>query len=129
MINEKAVMPPSTTRCTIPKGIFGGADGAMVTGIAYGEELNLAQPPRPADPKVAWQPVWAVKVRVKSTGMAPLGMDDEGSARGSRRGQRPTSTPRDAPPTPQSAQPAEKAPSPMDDAADAVNKLKGLFKF
>jgi hypothetical protein len=130
MINEKAVMPASTTRCTIPKGIFGGADGAMVNGIAYGEELNLAHPPRPADPKVAWQPVWAVKVRVKSTGMAPLGMDDEGGSRARDRGQRPA---RDAGTTPPPGQPqpqqAEKPASPLDEASDAVNKLKGLFRF
>jgi hypothetical protein len=97
----------------------------MLQGIAYGEELNLAHPPRPADPKVAWEPIWAVKVRVKSTGMTPLGMEDDDASRSSRRGQRP--------PTRDSAAPVqqapEQAPSPVDEAADAVNKLKGLFKF
>jgi len=124
MINEKAVMPASTSRCAIPKGIFDGVEGAMVSGIAYGEELNLAHPPRPADPKVAWQPLWAVKVRVKSVAMTPLGMEDEGGSRPNRRGQRQPGAEAAAP----AAQP-EKAPSPADEAAEAVNKLKGLFKF
>ena len=68
MIGDKVVLPPSVTSCTIPKGVFAGAEGGMVNGIGYGEELNLAQPPRPADPKIPWEPIWAVKVRVKSTG-------------------------------------------------------------
>ncbi len=126
MIGDKVVLPASATSCTIPKGIFEGVEGAMVNGIAYGEELNLAQPPRPADPKIAWEPIWAVKVRVKSTGMTPLGMEDAGERRGARRGgERP----------PQggmmpSAPPEEaKAPTPMDGAADTVNKLRKLLPF
>ena len=86
MISEKVVLPATATSCTIPKGVFEGVEGAMVNGIAYGEELNLAQPPRPADPKIAWEPIWAVKVRVKSTGMTPLGMGDMDDRRASRRG-------------------------------------------
>jgi len=125
MISEKVVMPPSASTCAIPKGIFDGVEGAMLQGIAYGEELNLAHPPRPADPKAMWEPIWAVKVRVKSTGMTPLGMEDAGDSRASRRGQR--QPPRDGAAPVQQA-PAQ-APSPVDEAADAVNKLKGLFKF
>jgi hypothetical protein len=124
MIGEKVVLPANASSCTIPKGIFDGVDGAMVNGIAYGEELNLAQPPRPADPKIAWEPIWAVKVRVKSTGMVPLGMEDMEDARASRRGTE--RAPRgSAQPAPREQQP----PNPMDDASEAVNKLKGLFKF
>jgi len=124
MISEKVVLPASTSTCTIPKGIFDAVEGAMVNGIAYGEEQNLAQPPRPADPKIAWDPIWAVKVRVKSTGMVPLGMGDMDDARASRRG-----TERAPRASTQSAPREEKAPNPMDDATDAVNKLKGMFKF
>ncbi len=57
--------------------------------------------------------------------MTPLGMEDEGGSRSSRRGQR--QPPRDSAAPVQQA-PAQ-APSPVDEAADAVNKLKGLFKF
>ena len=84
LLKEKVILPTSTQRCAIPAGIFAGADGAMVRMIAYGPELNLAHPPRPANPKAPWNPEWAVRVRVKSTGMTMLG--DEGG-RGSSRAQ------------------------------------------
>jgi hypothetical protein len=67
----------------VPKGIFGEGGGAMLRMIAYGNELNLAHPPRPADPKVPWEPQWAVKVRVKSVANAMLGMDMGEMQRGS----------------------------------------------
>ena len=47
----------------------------MLRMVAYGNELNLAHPPRPTDPRVPWEPVWAAKVRVKSVTMAMLGME------------------------------------------------------
>jgi hypothetical protein len=75
------VLPPTTEKCAIPEGIFGAAEGAMVRMIAYGPELNLAHPPRPADPKARWEPDWAVRVRIKSTGMTMLGGDEQGGGR------------------------------------------------
>ena len=84
LIGEKVVLAPNVERCAMPAGIFGGAEGAMVRMIAYGPELNLAHPPRPANAKAPWEPEWAVRVRVKSTGMTMLGMDEQqggGSAR------------------------------------------------
>jgi hypothetical protein len=127
MISEKVVLPASATSCTIPKGVFDGVEGAMVNGIAYGEELNLVQPPRPADPKNAWEPIWAVKVRVKSVGMTPLGMEDADERRGARRGGQRAPQGGTMPPA---APPEEaKAPSPMDGAADTVNKLRKLLPF
>lgn len=78
---EKVLLPTAQTQCAIPAGVFAQADGAMVQGIAYGNELNLAHPPRPADPKVAWAPEWAARVRVKSTAMLSL----EGDSRATRR--------------------------------------------
>lgn len=74
-LKEKVLLAPDTSRCTVPKGVFPG-EGAMLRMIAYGSELNLAHPPRPSDPKVAWEPVWAVKLRVKSVTGAMLGMAD-----------------------------------------------------
>jgi hypothetical protein len=71
-LREKVLLAPATTRCTVPKGIL--AEGSMLRAIAYGSELNLVHPPRPADPKVAWEPEWAVKVRVKSVASAMAGM-------------------------------------------------------
>jgi len=87
LIGEKVVLAPSVQSCAVPAGIFGGAEGAMVRMIAYGPELDLAHPPRPANPKAAWDPEWAVRVRVKSTGMTVLGMNDQGGGRSSGSGQ------------------------------------------
>ena len=73
-LTEKVLLAPQTTRCAVPKGAL-PTEGAMLRMIAYGSELNLAQPPRPTDPRVAWEPVWAVKIRVKSMTSAVLGME------------------------------------------------------
>lgn len=80
-IKDKVVMTPETTSCAVPKGIFSGAKGAMLQFIGYGDELNLAHPPKPKDPKAAWDPVWTMKLRNKSTGMTTLGSED-GNASG-----------------------------------------------
>lgn len=81
-LKDKVLLAPSTTRCDVPKGIFpeGEQGGAMLRMIAYGSELGLAYPPRPADPKVAYEPDWTLKVRVKSVAMTMLGMPDMGDA-------------------------------------------------
>lgn len=123
MIGEKVIFGPAVTSCTIPRGIFTGVEGAMVNGIAYGEELNLAHPPRPADPKVAWEPVWAVKLRVKSVGMTPLGMDSGGD-----RGEARRSDDR-APPGAAAPAAAPKPANPADDAAEALKGLRKLLPF
>jgi len=76
-VREKVLLAPTTTQCTVPKGVFPG-EGAMLRLIAYGSELNLAHPPRPADPKAPWEPLWAAKVRVKSVASVMLGMPSMG---------------------------------------------------
>jgi hypothetical protein len=73
-LKEQVLLAPQTTRCAVPKGAL-PAEGAMLRMIAYGSELNLAHPPRPTDPRVPWEPQWAVKVRVKSMTTAMLGME------------------------------------------------------
>lgn len=88
-LKDKVLLTPATTTCTVPKGVFSG-DGAMLRAIAYGHELNLAHPPRPTDPKVAWEPQWAVKVRVKAMASTMLGMPSmEEAPRASREAPRP----------------------------------------
>ncbi len=74
---DKVLLPESARQCAIPSGIFGNAGGAVLRGIAYGNELNLLHPPRPADPRLlaAWDPEWSLRVRVKSTSMAILGQE------------------------------------------------------
>lgn len=78
-LKEKVLLPPSTTACTIPKGIFGDDGAGMLSMIAYGPETNIAWPPKPADPKQPWNPEWNVRVRTKSTAGAMLGMDLSGA--------------------------------------------------
>jgi hypothetical protein len=75
-LKEKVLLAPATTSCDVPKGVFGEGEsaGAMLRMIAYGTELNLAHPARPTDPKIAWEPEWALKVRVKSVATTMLGM-------------------------------------------------------
>lgn len=116
-LKDKVLLAPKTTRCSVPKGIF-SEGGAMLRMIAYGNELNLAHPPRPQDPKIKWEPEWAVKLRLKSVSNAVLGMhqpsmssafDEQPEAR-----QDPRTPPEDQ------AEEKIKAPQPMD-------LLKGLF--
>ena len=78
LIGEKVVLAPSVDHCAVPAGIFGDSQGAMVRMIAYGPELNLAHPPRPANAKAPWEPEWAARIRIKSTGMTMLGMAERG---------------------------------------------------
>ncbi|MEK7754557.1 MAG: hypothetical protein AAB654_21710, partial [Acidobacteriota bacterium] len=89
LIREKVAMPPQTTECTVPAGVF-KTDAAMLNFIAYGNELNLVHPPRPKDPKQVWEQEWAVKLRLKSTAMTMLAEREGGGRRGrgspSRRG-------------------------------------------
>jgi hypothetical protein len=79
-------MPPSTTQCTVPTGIFKDAKGAIIQFIAYGDELNIVYPTKPKDP------IWAVKVRRKSTSMLPL-MEMAGRAPSDRESREPAPPP------------------------------------
>lgn len=112
LIGEKVVLPPGTEKCAIPEGIFANAEGAMIRMIAYGPELNLVHPPRPADPKAKWEPEWAVRVRVKSTGMTLLGGEEQGTG--------PRGAPREAQPAPQGGMPGLGDINPL-------NVIKGIL--
>lgn len=81
-LKEKVLLAPSTTQCSIPKGVFKGEGGAMLRLIAHGSELNLVHPPRPSDPKQPWEQLWAAKLRVKSVASAMLGMNMASAATG-----------------------------------------------
>lgn len=116
-LKEQVLLPPQATSCHVPKGVFTG-EGAMLRLIAYGNELNLAHPPRPADRKLPWEPVWAAKIRVKSVAMAMLGR--EVGQVPARRGQDA-----DAPPTEKPAeQPADRPEIKLPAVKDV---LKGIF--
>jgi len=116
LVKEKVVLPRQTTQCALPAGIFAQTEGAMLRMIAYGPELNLAHPPRPADPKIEWKPEWTALLRLKSTGMALLGEDMEDAP---------------APPSPAPARANEPARAPgttdIIKEIDPVNLFRGLF--
>jgi hypothetical protein len=81
-LKEKVLLPADATKCAVPAGIFAAAGGGMLRMIAYGPELNLADPPRPADKSIPWEPQWAVRVRTKSQAMTMLGMPSMDGADG-----------------------------------------------
>lgn len=72
-LKDKVLLAPTTTKCAVPKE---AAAQGMLRAIAYGTEVNMAYPPRPADPKIAWEPEWNVKIRVKSMSTGMFGMPD-----------------------------------------------------
>lgn len=82
LVTQKALMAPATTSCAIPREMVKAAPQAMVSLAAYGPEANFVYPPRPADPKVAWNQQWQVKVRYRSATSALLGMEDMGGMGG-----------------------------------------------
>ncbi|MEY4736990.1 MAG: hypothetical protein RL302_1309 [Pseudomonadota bacterium] len=57
----KVLLPATQTQCALPAGIFAKTDGALVQGIAYGQEFNKT-----------WGADWTVQIRVKSVGLLPL---------------------------------------------------------
>ncbi len=83
-LKERVLLQPETTQCAIPQGIFAGGRDAtpMLRMMAYGGESHIVYPPRPADPKAAWEPEWSVRVRVKSHTMAMLGEEMQGQRGG-----------------------------------------------
>lgn len=127
LIREKVVMPPQTTECTVPAGVF-KSDASMFNFIAYGNELNLVHPPRPKDPKQVWEQEWAVKLRLKSTAMTMLA-EHEG---GARRGRASRGSEAAAQPSPQAdTAPAQadrpQGPTPADAVQEGVKVLRGIF--
>ena len=123
LIRDKIVMPPQTTDCAVPAGIFKG-EGSMFNFIAYGDELNLVHPPRPNDPKQVWEQVWAVKLRLKSTAMTLLA-----EGRGGARGGRAATRERAADAAPQREPPSQAKPAPVDAVKEGVKALRGILGF
>jgi len=125
-IKEKVVMPPSRTTCTVPP-IFKDAGGAMMQFIAYGEELNLAHPPKPKNPKQPWNIEWSVKARLKSTGMTTLMPMEDGSDDKPARKTKKKSQPRDEDTAKEGAdERGEDSKAPKGGIGD---RLKGIFGF
>ena len=125
LIKERIVMSAQTSECAVPAGIFKG-EGAMLNFIAYGDELNVVHPPRPKDPKQVWEQQYAVKLRLKSTGMTMLAEGDAGG-----RGRATAPAQRDAPGQPfdqRGAQQADRAPpTGANPVQEGINIFRGIF--
>jgi hypothetical protein len=127
LIRDKVVMPPQTTECTVPGQVVKEMGTPFLRFIAYGDELNLVQPPRPQDPNQPWEQIWAVKVRLRSTAglMLAEGMGevrDEGETREQRA---PSQARPEAPPKPE---PEQKSGGAVDDAVkEGVKIFRGIF--
>jgi hypothetical protein len=90
LIGQKLILPPTTTQCVVPVEVTNQARSGVVSMIAYGDEANFVDPPRPADPKVPWNMSWTAKVRYKSTTGLILGMPNARAADADESGQRQT---------------------------------------
>ncbi len=119
-LKDRVLLPPATTKCAVPKEAAGQG---MLRAIAYGTELNMAYPPRPSDPTVAWEPDWNVKIRVKSMTTTMIGMEGSGGMGGATGDEEMSDAP---PPADGQAAPAAEEPkkkkkfSPLDALKDAV---------
>jgi len=125
LINERVVLPPSTTECTVPADVVRQAGTPMVNFVGYGDELNVVHPPRPTDPRVTWEQQYAVKVRQRTTSMLMLAEGESGGMPGAR-GRREQAAPDGA--EAGSAQRAPAAPTVTDVIKEGVGGvLRGLF--
>jgi hypothetical protein len=118
-LKDKVLLPPTTTRCAVPKEAAGQG---MLRAIAYGTEVNMAYPPRPTDPKVAWEPEWSVKLRVKSMTTTMLGMEGAGGMPGMSGAEGEDMT--DATPPPE----GEQAPPPEQKKKKSWNPFEAVKK-
>jgi hypothetical protein len=98
LVGTKQLMPPTQTNCAIPKEVMAAAPNGLVSLVAHGPEENFLFPPRPADPKIAWDQQYAVKARFVARAGGPAGMnmaemmggdDEDRPRRSNRRGAKP----------------------------------------
>ncbi|MFN7645251.1 MAG: hypothetical protein ACK5PW_19565 [Burkholderiales bacterium] len=140
LIRERVVLPPDRTECTLPAEVVKAMPAGLLSFIAYGDELNVSHPPRPADPKVPWDIQWSVKLRLKSStsqmlgeGMAGLGGTGGGGGNSPAATPAAGSAPPGAAPQSESARPpASQAPANQTDAVEqglreGARVLRGLF--
>jgi hypothetical protein len=109
LVAAKALMGPATRACAVPKEVVDAAPQSLVQLAAFGGEANFVHPPRPTNPKVAWNQEWTVKVRYRSATGGLLGMDMNEMMGGRSRAGR--ATPGQQPPP---SQKPPKAPSATD---------------
>jgi|APFre7841882724_1041349.scaffolds.fasta_scaffold00791_5 hypothetical protein len=120
LIREKVVLAPSVTECAVPAEVVKAAPAAFLSFIAYGDELNVVHPPRPQDATRTWEQVYAVKVRLKSTGSMLL---SEGGMAGGTGSPRARQQPDAAPPAGETAAPQ----APANPVEQGIGILRGIL--
>jgi hypothetical protein len=75
LVQQRVLLPGTADRCTIPAEVARGAQGTMLTLIAFGGEHVFSNPVRPARAAAGWRPDWLVRLRIKSMYMGILGME------------------------------------------------------
>lgn len=81
LVTQKVVMPPQQTSCVIPSAVRQASPQFMMGNLtAYGPEANFVYPPRPANPREAWNQEWTARVRYRSTTGVMIGGPDMGAA-------------------------------------------------
>ena len=67
LVRDRTIMAPTTTSCVIPVEVKRDApDFRVGTLTAFGPQEDFSYPPRPADPKAAWNLEWTTRVRHRS---------------------------------------------------------------
>jgi len=85
LVAARTLLPGDATSCTVPAEVAnaaGSQGGLLYSMTAYGGEANFAYPPRPEDPKLAWNIQWETKVRYKTTTGGMLGRNMGGGFMG-----------------------------------------------
>jgi len=101
---RKVVLPATTTSCPVPSAVTAAAPESTLRVIAFGDETDIAWPPRPTDRRQPWNIEHVVKVRYNSTIGVMLGSDmDTGDGDGSEEAGANPLNPLDALPIPGAA--------------------------
>jgi hypothetical protein len=67
LVRDRTLLAPPTVTCTIPAEVRRDApDFRMGMLTAFGPEEDFSYPPRPADPKAAWNLEWTARIRHRS---------------------------------------------------------------
>ena len=67
LVRDRTVLAPSVTSCVVPVEVKRDAPEFRVgTLIAFGPQEDFSYPPRPADPKAAWNLEWTARIRHRS---------------------------------------------------------------
>lgn len=67
LVRDRTVLAPATTSCTVPLEVRRDApDFRFGTLTAFGPMEEFSYPPRPADPRAAWNLEWTARIRHRS---------------------------------------------------------------